>query len=414
MRTTLSPDLVDVVLKRLAQPEAESDGAAARARMPVHVLYGGAHLYKRDSAAKLGRLAKKAFDDHGAASSLFADPEVRERVARKLASDAVEAMCIDFEDGFGPRPDAEEDAEAVRAATELAATEGGTIIGLRIKALAGSTAARAVRTLDLFVATLAKAGPIREGFTVTLPKVSRPSEVTALAELLGALEAVHAIDHGRIGIELMIETPRALFDESGRLAVGALVDAAGGRCVAVHLGAYDLLSSLGIGASEQRLDHPACDLARLLAHVGIADRGVALYDGATTTLPIGSTEAVERGWALHAANVRRAIDLGIHQGWDLHPAQLPARYAAVFAHFLSRRAELASRLATFVERATKATLVGQTFDDAATAQGLLVFFLRGLACGALDEADLAATGLGYDELRSRSFAQIVAARGRRG
>lgn len=411
MRTSLSPDLVNVVLQRLESDEAQLP--VVRSRMPVHVLYGGAHLYKRDSAAKLGRIAKKAFDDHAPASPLFADPEVRERVGKKLATEAVEAMCIDFEDGFGPRPDAEEDAEAVRAATELAATAAGTVVGMRIKALSPETAARAVRTLDLFVTTLAKQGPIRDGFTVTLPKVSRASEVTALAELLGGLEAVHGVDHGRIGIELMIETPRALFDEDGRLAIGVLVSAAGGRCVAVHLGAYDLLSSLGIGATEQRLDHPACDLARLVTRIGLGGRDVVVYDGATTTMPIGSAEAVERGWALHASNVRRAIDLGIHQGWDLHPAQLPARYAAVFTHFLSRRAELAARLATFVERATKATLVGQTFDDAATAQGILVYFLRGLACGALDDADLAATGLTYDELRSRSFAAIVAARSSR-
>ncbi len=409
MRTSLPPDLVNVVLQRLAAAPAEP--VAVRERMPVHVLYGGAHLYKRDAAAKLGRIAKKAFDDHAAGSPLFADAEVRERVGAKLAGQAVEAMCIDFEDGFGPRPDAEEDAEAVRAATELAATTSdGPVVGMRIKALAGPTARRAVRTLDLFVSTLAKEGSIPAGFAVTLPKVSRASEVTALAELLGGLEAANGIDHGRILVELMVETPRALFDESGRLAVASLVDAAGGRCTAVHLGAYDLLSSFGIGATEQRLDHPACDLARLLTNVALEGRDVPLYDGATTVLPVGGAEGVHRGWSMHAANVRRAIDLGIHQGWDLHPAQLPARYAALFDHFLSRRAELATRLASFVERATKATLHGQVFDDAATGQGLLVFFLRGLSCGALDDADLAATTLTKDELRSRSFAAIVAAR----
>lgn len=408
MRTSLSPDLVKIVLQRLAEPNAQP--AIARSRMPVHVLYGGAHLYKRDSAAKLGRIAHKAFDDHAAGSPLFTDPEVRERVGRKLASEAVEAMCIDFEDGFGPRPDAEEDAEAIRAATELTATAEGTVVGMRIKALASSTAARAVRTLDLFVSTLAKAGPIRDGFTVTLPKVSRPSEVTSLAELLGGLEAVHGLDHGSIGVELMIETPRALFDDDGRLAIGPLVEAAGDRCVAVHLGAYDLTALLGIAATEQRLDHPACDLARLLTSIGLEGRDVALYDGATTIMPVGGAEAVHRGWAMHAANVRRAIDFGIYQGWDLHPAQLPARYGALFEYFLTRRGELAARLASFVERATKATLRGQVFDDAATGQGLLVFFLRGLSCGALDDADLAATTLTKDELRSRSFAAIVSAR----
>ena len=111
--------------------------------------------------------------------------------------------------------------------------------------------------------------------------------------------------------------------------------------------------------------------------------------------------------------MRRAIDFGIFQGWDLHPAQLPARYGALFGYFSSRRVELAARLAAFALRATQAMRVGQTFDDAATAQGLVSFFLRGHSCGALDESDVAATTLTLDELRSRSFAAIVQARSRR-
>jgi hypothetical protein len=109
-------------------------------------------------------------------------------------------------------------------------------------------------------------------------------------------------------------------------------------------------------------------------------------------------------------NVRRALAFGIHAGWDLHPAQLPARHGAVLAFYLEARAAMTARLARFVDQATQATRVGQAFDDAATGQGLLVFFLRGLACGAFDEADLAATGLSPGELASRSFASIAASR----
>lgn len=409
---------------RLGAP-AEPGVAPAR---PVHVLYGGAHLFKAEAVAKLGERARAALETWGGDAATFGatvgvtDAElaaqVHARVAEKLARRPIEALCIDFEDGYGPRTDAEEDAEAVRAAKELARAEAADVaIGIRVKALSGATIARSVRTLDLFVTALAReaGGALREGFTVTLPKVTSTDQVAALASLLEALE--QALGVGRpIGVELMIETPRALLDEGG-LAVPRLVAAAGGRARAVHLGAYDLTAELGVTGSDQRLDHPYCDLARMLLRVAVAGTGVGVSDGATTVLPIPPRDtsageaaaAVRRAWALHAANVRRAIDQGIFQGWDLHPAQLPARYGALFGYFLANREAMTARLRSFVENATKASRVGQVFDDAATGQGLTAFFARGIACGALDEADVARTTLAPEDL-TRSFAEIVTAR----
>ncbi|MDF2694605.1 MAG: hypothetical protein K0S65_2988 [Labilithrix sp.] len=101
--------------------------------------------------------------------------------------------------------------------------------------------------------------------------------------------------------------------------------------------------------------------------------------------------------------------MGIFQGWDLHPAQLPARYGALFGYFLERREAMTTRLRSFITHATQASRVGQVFDDAATGQGLMSFFARGLACGALDAGDIAATTLAPAELEL-SFADIVAAR----
>jgi hypothetical protein len=106
---------------------------------------------------------------------------------------------------------------------------------------------------------------------------------------------------------------------------------------------------------------------------------VPVYDGATTLLPIGEREQVVAGWREHATNVRRALALGIRRGWDLHPAQLPARWAALFAFFHAQKDEVAARLAAFPKRATR---LGPTFDDMATVLGLISFFEQGLACGA--------------------------------
>jgi citrate lyase beta subunit len=444
-QTSLPTSQVEELVRDLDDTTGATGELVAHA--PVHVVYGGAHLYRADSPAKLAKLARAAMDTWGKDDATFAKlmgvpetaaksvaGELASRVREKLAKDPVEKTCIDFEDGYGPRSDDEEDAEAVRAAGELgrAPRAPRPLIGIRIKALSGPTARRGARTLDLFVTALAGAtratgGKLPPGFTVTLPKVARPAEVAALASLLGALEKALGITDERIGIELMVETPRALVDQDGRMALPSLVAAAGGRCVAAHLGAYDLTASIGVTAGEQRLDHPACDAARLLMQLALAGTGVDVVDGATTLLPIArhretpdapltdTQRAINMGdvhtaWALHAAAVRRALALGIYQGWDLHPAQLPARHGAVFAFFLAERTAMATRLKAFVAKATQATRSGRVFDDAATGQGLLNFFVRGVACGALDDDDVRATGLSLEELQARSFARIVAAR----
>jgi len=125
-------------------------------------------------------------------------------------------------------------------------------------------------------------------------------------------------------------------------------------------------------------------------------------------MPIGDREVVHRAWRLHAAHVRHSLVNGFYQGWDLHPAQLPTRYAAVYAFFLDGLDAASDRLRNFVQKAAQATLVGDVFDDAATGQGLLNYFLRAINCGAITEAEaLSMSGLTLEELHSRSFLRIL-------
>jgi hypothetical protein len=123
--------------------------------------------------------------------------------------------------------------------------------------------------------------------------------------------------------------------------------------------------------------------------------------------------AVHHGWALHYRHVRHSLRHSYYQGWDLHPAQLPTRYAAVYAFYLEALEAATERLSRFVERAARATLTGDVFDDAATGQALLNFFLRGVGCGAITEEEALATGLTIEELRTRSFLAILGVRGGR-
>ncbi len=327
---------------------------------PIHVVYGGAHLFNAGTCTKLGELARKSASEHDLQAALSLPDAVAASVSEKLQREPVEDFRIDFEDGFGIRPDAEEDATALKAAAEIRTASLPRHCGIRVKA-----GARGIRTLRLF---LDNCGTLPANFVVTLPKVSSPSEVAAL---VAALQ-----DRPQLGIEIMIETPQAV------LAIRDLVDAAEGRCVAAHFGAYDYLASLGIAAQD--LLHPACDFARAQMLVQLAGSSVWLSDGATNVLPLKGSN-IQAAWKLHYDNTRRALYNGFYQGWDLHPAQIPARYAAVFSFFHEGMEAASARLRNFVAAAAQATHVGGVFDDAATGQGLLNYFLRARACGALTE-----------------------------
>jgi hypothetical protein len=113
-------------------------------------------------------------------------------------------------------------------------------------------------------------------------------------------------------------------------------------------------------------------------------------------------EVVHRAWKLSYDHIQHSLKNAFYQGWDLHPAQLPVRYAACFTFFLEGLDAASLRLRTFIEKAAQATLLGDVFDDAATGQGLLNYFLRALNCGAITLDEVQATGLTLDEIRSRS------------
>lgn len=424
-QTTLEPKTLKTVFSTLDKKSA-APGSAASAedtpRRPVHVVYGGAHLFKSDSPRKLGELALRSLSRYAPDAVTFARAvgmdeslahKVYDRVVDKLKTEPVEDYRIDFEDGYGERPEAEEDAHAVAAALEAACgLEEGTIppfLGLRIKPFTPGRRDRSVRTLDIFLSALVRQtkGRLPEPFFVTLPKVSSSEQAAALAKILDAFERKKKLKPRALKIEIMVETPRAIMDAGGKSPLRAIVGACGGRCASAHFGAYDYTAALDVVASHQRLDHPACSFARQVMKLALAGSGVALCDSATVILPLAphraapgeyltaaqdreNVEAVRHGWRLHYENTTRSLAEGIYQGWDLHPAQLPARYAAVYGFFLAGLPQATARLKNFLEKAAQATRVGSAFDDAATGQGLLNYFLRARACGAITEAEAAA------------------------
>jgi citrate lyase beta subunit len=409
------------------------------ARQPVHTLYWPADDFHVDTVQRMGAAGLQFLTDyfpnavtlggHLALSRLAG--AVYDRVIHKLQREPVEDLRVDFEDGYGVRSDAEEDAHVIAAAEAVAeASAAGTLspfIGIRVKPFNEDCVVRSVRTIDLFVTTLVKKlGALPPGFTVTLPKVQVAEQVATLVRLLEMLEAALGLTPKALHLEFMIETTQAVIDRHGIVPIPGFIRAAAGRCVGVHFGTYDYTASFGVTAAHQSMTHKACDFAKQVIKVSVAGTGVPVSDGATNVLPvprhIGAPETltaeqvrdnrrvVETASRLHYDNVRYSLQNAFYQGWDMHPAQLPTRFAAVYAFYLEGLDSATARLRAFVSRATHASMSGEVMDDAATGQALLNYFLRGVSSGAITEDEALATGLTAEEFRTRSFARILADR----
>ncbi len=203
MKTSLSRDLVRDLMAPLQQANndfaARFPGETGR-RQPVHTVYGGAHLFKADSAGRLGALALRSLAQFGPdflafakavglagadelpdssslgasdlKAALCSDPDavkkvdqpawlahtIYERVNEKLRREPVEDFRVDYEDGYGNRPDTEEDGHAAAGAEEVAkGLANNTLppfIGIRLKPFNEELRERSIRTLDVFVSTL--------------------------------------------------------------------------------------------------------------------------------------------------------------------------------------------------------------------------------------------------------------------
>lgn len=408
-------------------------------RQPVHTVYGGAQLFAADSVPKLGAIALRAMDQYapdaaslGRAVAISDHPAldtINQRVRDKLKREPIEDFRIDFEDGYGNRPDAEEDRHAGMVASELAkGMKAGTLspfIGMRVKPLNEELRVRSIRTLDLVMTALVEEEEIPERWVVTIPKVTIIQQVDYTVAVLRSLERKLGLSDGTLRFEVMVETPQIILDRKGTSLLPRVLEASDGRLRGAHFGTYDYTAGINITAAHQRMRHLACDFAKHFMQVAFAGTEVWLSDGSTTVMPVPihrgdsltaqqrdeNTTSVHAAWKLHFDDIRHSLAGGFYQGWDLHPAQLVTRYAALYSFFLEGIDAAGVRLSNFVSKAAQATLVGDVFDDAATGQGLLNFFLRGINSGAITEEEaLSMTGLTADEFRGRSFVRIMKGR----
>ncbi|MFI9009503.1 DUF6986 family protein [Actinosynnema sp. NPDC053489] len=391
-RTSLQAEAVRAVTARLSDVEPRSPAG----RQPVHTCYVPADRVTPATIADWGAQALAALDEHapdGLADVLDLAPDVAgavdARVRAKLEREPVEDLRVDFEDGYGARPDDEEDADAERTAHVVRdwLRDGAAPprFGLRMKSFDTEVSReRGIRTLDVFLTAL---GGAPEGFVITFPKVTSVAQVEVFGDVLDLFGLP-------LRFEVQVETTRSIVDPQGRLAIPRFLEAGRGRVTGLHFGTYDYTAGCGLGAAHQHLAHGACDFARNVMQVSAAGTGVELSDGSTNVLPVG--DDVHEGWRTHYRLARRSLAHGFYQGWDLHPAQLVTRYAAVHAFHLEGVEADARRLRAYVARAG-----GSVLDEPATAQALSTSFLRALDCGALDEDEIhRTTGLTVTELRA--------------
>lgn len=387
-------DSVEALLAGTDQLLEQSYPGDSGARQPIHTVYVPGDKYTPDLPAAWGRNAIAAAGGLMGLSALaaklnLAEPErLAELVADKLASEPIEDLRIDFEDGFGNRSDAEEDAAVLAAADSLAAAvaanKAPSFIGIRFKCFEAPTRARGIRTLGLFISQLLSHGELPAGLRLTLPKVTTVDQVKAMVLLAEQLEQAHGLEAGKIRFEVQVETPQVIIAADGTHPVAQLIHAGQGRVSSLHYGTYDYSASLGVAAGYQSMEHPVADYAKDVMQVAVAGTGVELSDGSTNIIPAGDPENMAEAWVLHARLVSRHLARGIYQGWDLHENQLPTRYLATFAFFREGLQAAGTRLRNYVHQISSTIM-----DEPATARALARYIHRGVTCGAVSAEEVA-------------------------
>lgn len=380
---------------------ADADLAArypgdSTARQPIHTVYVPADRFGASTVTEWGTEALRLLDAYAPDAATLAaavgeDPadvaEVLPAIRARLAGRPIEDLRVDFEDGYGNRPDAEEDADLARVLDIFADAEHRPDwFGIRFKCFEAPVRARGLRTLAAFVAGSVSDGSLPDGFTLTLPKVTSVEQIEAMVFACATIEGSLGLDPGAIGFEIQVETAQSIMDADGRATVARMIHAAEGRATSLHYGTFDYSAGLGIAAAYQAADHPAADHAKNVMQVAAAQTGVRMSDGSTNVVAFGDAEQAAATWRLHVGLVDRALVRGIYQGWDMHPGHLVSRYLATYLFFRRAMPSAADRLRAYVAR-----VEGDVMDEPATARMLSHALLRGIRCGAID----------LDEVRDR-------------
>ena len=273
-------------------------------------------------------------DEHGAACR-SPTTMLRDRVLAKLDTEPIEDLRIDFEDGYGRAPTPSEDARGPGGRRRPCALAGAPAVRWACAASRSRRrpAARAIRTLDLSSWTRSGRAPHRS-FVVTLPKVSAVEQVEAMVALCATAgggarpagpAAVRAADRDTAGGARARRHRRRGPDDPRRARAAASACTTAPTTTARRCGIAAAYQTHG--ASGGRLRQGG-DAGRGRRH-----RRTAVATAPPTCCRSARPTTVHAAWQLHARLVRRSLERGFYQGWDLHPAQLPTRFGATYAFF---------------------------------------------------------------------------------
>ncbi|MDJ0394101.1 aldolase/citrate lyase family protein [Rhodococcus sp. G-MC3] len=353
---------------------------------PIHTVYVAASDASVDVPQRWGSVALSLLDSNPGVVESLDTAGVLPRVRRILATRPIQDLRIDFEDGYGWRPDSSEDAHAREAGKTLSALaadpDGPRWLGIRAKGLAPHERRRGIRTLEL---VLDAAGGVPDGFVFTVPKLRAVAQVDAVVALCEELERAHGLADRSLRFELQIESPQAIVGRDGTATLARALGRADGRCTSLHYGTYDYSAACGITSAQQSLAHPVADHAKNVMLAAAAQTGVWVCDGSTQVVPVGTTIEIDTAIRRHFGLVTRSLERGFYQGWDMHPGHLVTRWAATLSFFGSAMPTAAARVAAYLD-----STAGGIMDEPATAQALSGVLIRGLDAGAFDEHDLGA------------------------
>lgn len=386
----IAPTFLARIDELLAGVEADLDArypGGGDTPQPVHTVYVSAADATAATPADWGAAAIELLDSHRDLLTELGDEAAVCAVRRRLASAPVQDLRVDFEDGYGQRPDDIEDRDAQRAGSTLAAL-GTDLCGIRIKGLTSAERRRAIRTLEL---VLDAAGTVPAGFVFTVPKLRAAEQATAAVWLCEALEHAHGLGERTLRFELQIESPQAILGADGTATVAKALHLSGGRCLGLHYGTYDYSAACGIAPQHQSLDHPVADHAKAVMLTAAAQTAVRVVDGSTQVMPVGTREQIQSALRRHHHLVTRSLERGYYQGWDMHPGHLVTRWLATITFFRTALAAAGPRLQAYLDRRGGAIL-----DEPATAEALATVVLRGLGVNAFSLGDVLAVAPSAD------------------
>lgn len=381
-RTRIDALLAEVDAELAARYPDRPDDA-----QPAHTVYLSAADAGADIPRRWGAAALELADRHRELLTELGGEQIVAHTRDRLSAAPIQDLRLDFEDGYGRRPDEVEDRDA-RAAGRTLRALGLPTSGIRIKGLTTVERRRAIRTLEL---TLDGAGGVPPGFVFTVPKLRLAQQATAAVWLCEALEQAHGLPAGALRFELQIESPQAVLGADGTATLARALHASEGRCLGLHYGTYDYSAACGICPQQQALDHPVADHAKAVMLAAAAQTGVRVVDGSTQVLPVGDDEQVHAAIRRHHRLVTRSLERGYYQGWDMHPGHLVTRWLAVTVFFRAALAAAAPRLQAYLDRRG-----GPIVDEPATAEALAAVVLRGLSVGAFGPDDVLSAAPGAD------------------